>query len=310
MVLRAGSVAALGALALVAYPALGAEPPAVNHEAQSIFQEARKLDETGELARACALYEQALVLEPNAVGGRLHLARCYERIDKLASAASQYEVAERVATKGGQPERALYARRQLQALTPRLGTLTVDVPRAVRETSPDVLVSNDGSPLPREQWGADVPVDAGPHSVEASASGRSTWSMMAVVKNGQPSRIEVPVLRREASAVWPWVTGGLGLALGAAGAVFAVDQAKTQALVHQHCDARACDREGGFDAATANARLDRDFALALGLGIGGGLAVGASVIGLATASGSSPRASYTPWLGPRTAGLSATWVFE
>jgi hypothetical protein len=297
--------------------ALAAEPPAPNAEAQAIFAEARKLDEAGDLPNACALYREALTLEPNAVGGRLHLARCLERTDKLASAANEYAAAERAATSTNQPERALHARRQQQALASRLGTVVIEVPRVAREVAEDLVVRLDGDALDATRWGQPIWADAGRHVLDASATGRTSFQSSFVVKLGERTRVDVPVLpRRAASRVWPWVVGGLGLAMGATAGVFAFDQAVTQARIHERCDATSCDTSGGFDPASANARLDRDFGLALGLGIGGGLALGAGILGLvvpsnsdaAPATGSAPR--VTPWIGPRVAGVAVEMRIE
>ncbi|MBM4359127.1 MAG: tetratricopeptide repeat protein [Deltaproteobacteria bacterium] len=286
-----------------------------NVEAQAIFAEARKLDEAGDLANACALYREALRLEPNAVGGRLHLARCLERIDKLASAAQEYAAAERSAAVTNQAERASHARKQQQALAPRLGSVVLDVPRATRATIDDLEVKLDGGPIESERWGQPIFADAGRHVIAGTAPGRAPFEAQVLVRNGERVRVEVPILARKVGwPVWPWIVGGLGLAMGAGAGVFAYDQAKTQADVDRRCNDQSCDT--GFDPAAANARLDRDFGLALGLGIGGGLALGAGIVGLVVSTGGSETASatvaprVTPWVGPGIAGLAFQTRFQ
>lgn len=316
MALRGCILVVASALTLAPRPSLAVERLPTNAKAQAIFEAARKLDEAGDFKTACSMYERALVLEPNAVGGRLHLARCFERLDKLASAATQYEVAEHAATSGGQPERASYAHKQLQSLAPRLAMLTVEVPRAVRETAADLRITRDGQPLLETAWDTSSPVDAGRHEVRAVAAGRVPWSSTVDAKNGESIRVEIPSLALRPSVVWPWVTGGVGVLMGAAAGVFAYDQSVTQANVRSHCNPTSCDRDEGFDPSSANARLDRDFGLTLGLGIGGGLAIGAGIIGLVMSSESSApvgpltSARLTPWFGPGGAGLGARLEFE
>ncbi len=60
-----------------------------------------------------------------------------------------------------------------------------------------------------------------------------------------------------------------------------------------------------------NARLDRDFGLAIGFGIAGGVAVGAGVAGIVTAPREQKqRVGASPWFGAHSAGLSLTIVGE
>lgn len=322
MLLRGGVTMLGGALLLAAPSVFGAppgqpppktdkaQPPPKNDKAQAIFAEARKLDDAREFPKACALYDRALVLEPNAIGGRLHLARCLERIDKLGSAVKQYEIAEHSATAEGQTERASYAHKQLEALVPRLAMLTVEVSRAVRATADPLHVTRDGEALLEATWGRASPVDAGSHVLRAFAEGRAAWSRTVEMKNGQSLSVEVPVLARNHSSFWPWLSGGLGVAMGAAAGVFAYDQSVAQASVRRHCDATSCDGDDGFSATIANARLQRDFALAIGLGIGAGVALGTGIIGLATSSETSTSAHFSPWFGFRSAGIGMSMVFE
>lgn len=302
---------ALGLAGLLLAGSALADGPSPPSEAEVIFAEARKLEESGDVKSACSLYRNALELEPNAIGGRLHLARCLERIDLLASAAAEYERAEAAATAANQSDRAQHAKKQLQLLVPRLGTVVVEIPRAVRETAEGLEVTIDGAPIAAGRWGQPVPVDAGKRALRATASGRASFSTTFEARNGVLHVVEVPVLLRRQTTFWPWIVGGLGVAMGGAAAAFAVDQAATQREVNDHCDATSCDRRDGFDPESANARLDRDFGLALGLGIGGGLALSAGIVGLVVGGGDnpSPTAKVLPMVGPRTAGLvvEAVW---
>jgi hypothetical protein len=256
------------------------------------------------LKSACALYENALELEPNAVGGRLHLARCLERLDKLASAVAQYERAEASANAASQADRASHARKQIQLLAPRVGAVVVEVPRAVRETASGLEVRLDETLVPESRWGQPVSADAGLHTVRATASGRVAFATRVDVKNGERQTVEIPLLPRRHAPVWPWIVGGVGLAMGGAAVAFAYDQSVVQAEVNERCKMTPCDRSDGFDPVVANARLGRDFGLGLGLGIGGGLALGAGVLGLIL-GGDEARpttAKLTPIVGPNLAG--------
>lgn len=296
--------------------AYAGESPSPSKEAQAIFTEARKLDEAGDLENACRLYRDALNLEPAAVGGRLHLARCLERSDKLASALEEYAAAEDAATASKQLGRAAHAKARKEELAAKVGAVVVDVAADAMALA-RFEIRLDGAPLPSDKWGVAVSLDAGKHAVDASALDRLPFSQSFVISNGAKSTVSVPSLEpRSRGAVWPFLVGGVGLAMGAAAVGFAADQATTQATVNDRCDEVACDTSGGFDPAAANARLDRDFGLALGLGLGGGLAVGAGIVGLIVSSrggedeGRVGASSLRPWVGLNRVGFELELGFQ
>jgi tetratricopeptide (TPR) repeat protein len=282
--------------------------------AKALFEQARKLDESGSYEQACPLYKRAVELEPNAVGGKFHLARCYERAGKMATAVAQYREAKRAAATAGQAERAQYAREQIELLSRKTPMLTIHVPDDMRR-EPGLKVTRNDETVPPEQWDSPQPVDAGEYVVRASAQGKADWKGTVTAKAGTRTTIEVK-LSQAGIPVWAWITGGIGLAFGGVAVAFAVDQVRTQSSINSHCpktasgDLGPCDRSDGFDPATANARLDRALGLALGFGITGAALVTAGIVGIATAPrATTPKAtgSVVPWLGPRGAGVLISW---
>src|SRR5262249_29539390 len=92
----------------------------------------------------------------------------------------------------------------------------------------------------------------------------------------------------KSSPVWPWVVGGVGLALGGAAIGFAVDQRAAASQLDGTCGSmRACPV--GFDFHPLRSREVRDYGLAIGMGTAGALAVGAAGVGFALSS--RPRAT-------------------
>jgi hypothetical protein len=173
-------------VALGAPSALAADTAA----ADAAFQEGRALMAAGDLAAACARFEDSQRFEP-AVGTELNLGECYERLGRLASAYRAFFGGATMADELGQPERARRARERATALLERMSTITLVVPGQAHELS--LLL--DGSALPPAQWGVATPVDPGAHQVEARAPGKKPWSAQVVVRErGERVSVTVPEL--------------------------------------------------------------------------------------------------------------------
>lgn len=277
---------------LLAVPSVArAEAPAPEHneQAEGLFAEGRKLEDAGDPGKACPLYEQAVELAPAAVGGRLHLARCLERIGKLASAHAAYEMAAEIAKKSGQFSRVVHAKGRLKELGDRLAFVTLVVPPATQAAMPALAVELDGAVVARGRWGTKLAADAGTHEVVALAPGKVAWRREVSLALGDAFTIEVGAPGDASAPRWAWVVGGVGVALAAGAVASGVELSAAQSDIHEHCSATACDRAGGFEPAAANARLDRDLGLVLGLGISGAAAIAAAGVGLAAMDGGKAR---------------------
>jgi hypothetical protein len=183
--LRVPSVLSLCALACVldAPGALAADTAA----ADAAFQEGRALMAAGDLAAACARFEDSRRFEA-AVGTELNLGECYERLGRLASAQRAFLAGAAMAEQLGQPERARRAQERAASLAERMSTITLVVPSQAHA----LTLLLDGTPLPRTQWGAATPLDPGTHSVEARAPGQKPWSVQIVVRD-RAERVSVTV---------------------------------------------------------------------------------------------------------------------
>jgi uncharacterized protein YjeT (DUF2065 family) len=165
--------------------------------AEGAFQEARGLMASGSFAAACPKLEASLALYP-ALGVRLNLALCYERIQRPASAWQQYrEVAER----DGQTRRAEFARQAAEALEPHLPRLVVRVSMDV--PTPDLVVTRDGAPMEPGLFGATIYVDPGEHELRATAPGHRSFDVRVRVGMDEQVVVVVPPLQPEPTPAAP-----------------------------------------------------------------------------------------------------------
>jgi len=161
----AASIASAIAIALGGAEARADSPTDSKAAAEELFVRAKELVAAKDYARACPMFAESLRLD-RGVGVMLHLAACYERAGKPASAWAQFREAEQRATLE-RDARADVARRRADALEPKLYRVTI----AVAPTSdvPGLAIERDGIFIERPQWGAAVPIDPGDHRIVATA---------------------------------------------------------------------------------------------------------------------------------------------
>jgi hypothetical protein len=163
--------------------------------AQALFEDARRLIASGEHAQACPKLERSLELD-RALGTLINLADCYERIGRTASAWSRFVEVASDAHAAGQRERAQVARERAGRLEPTLSRLLVQLPAGA--ASGGYTLRRDGVPVGSEQWGVAVPIDPGPHALEASAPGKKTWRARVEIGTGSDrQQVAVPMLEDE-----------------------------------------------------------------------------------------------------------------
>jgi hypothetical protein len=172
-------------------PALAEPTPEARAAAETLYNEAGKLGDAGKWTEAMAKLEASLALDP-AVGTLQRLAYCAEKLGLTATAWSRYLDMEALATQSGD-KRAKFAAANAKRLEPLLAKLSIEVPPESR--GDDLEIRKDGTPLKPGAWGVPVPVDPGPHTVEASRPGKQAFRTMVTVeaKPGVTS-VRVPVL--------------------------------------------------------------------------------------------------------------------
>ena len=168
------ALAALGLMLFVTVPAYAQGDAQKAALAQSLFDEADKAMKAKKYGEACPKLERVVSLIPDGIGAKLTLAECYEGAGKLASAFGTYLSAEGAARRTGQADRADAAKVKLDALKPRLATITLEVPDEVRK-APGFALKRDGNDVLDAEYGVAVAVDRGEHSIIATATDRTAW---------------------------------------------------------------------------------------------------------------------------------------
>jgi hypothetical protein len=169
--------------------AVSAAPTAGGSRArgQALFEEALELDRGGDFAAACAKLEESRKVY-DGIGTSFHLAGCWQKLGRTASAYGLFaKVAER-AHELGQTEREEAARARLQKLLPALSRLRI----VVGTPQPKMQVFRDGELVSESEWGKSLPVDPGKHEVRVTAEGKVPWS--ATIEVTEPAVVvAVPV---------------------------------------------------------------------------------------------------------------------
>jgi hypothetical protein len=180
--------------------------------AQSLFDEADKAMKAKNFGEACPKLERVVSLIPDGLGAKLTLAECYEGAGKLASAFGTYLAAEGAARRTGQTERADLAKSKLDALKPKLATITIEVPDDVRK-APGFALKRDGAEVLDAEYGVAVAVDKGDHTIVAVADGHPAWEKKISIDDAQKQTVKVE-LGAAGAAVG---TGGTGTGTGTGG---------------------------------------------------------------------------------------------
>lgn len=155
--------------------------------ARVLFFEARKLAAAGDYAAACPKFEDSYRLDPG-IGTSFNLADCYEHSGRVASAWARFLDVAAATKAAGQLDRERVARARAAALEPKLARMTLQV----EAKAPGLSVVRDGIAMDAAAWGVAVPVDPGPHVIEASAPGRVVWKSTVTVHEG-PDAVTVAI---------------------------------------------------------------------------------------------------------------------
>jgi hypothetical protein len=199
---RAGRALVLSAAALCGALGGAARAAPVSPDqaaaAEVLFQEARDLMDRGETAAACPKLEASLQLD-EALGTLLNLATCYERTGRTASAWARYRQAAEWGRQRGDVKRTALAEASAAGLEPTLPRLTIRLESASGPAA--LIVRRDGSPVDAAAFGIAMPVDPGPHEVQAQAPGRAVWRQRVEVAAGESFVAVIPATWLAASPV-------------------------------------------------------------------------------------------------------------
>ena len=120
--------ATLGVL-MLACPLVAAEPSISDKAtARSLFEEGRSLVQEGKIEQACPKFKGSYDLDPGA-GSAFHLADCYEKTGRIASAWVLFLEVAVLMRDAGDKDKEAAARQRAETLAPRLSRLNIQVPK-------------------------------------------------------------------------------------------------------------------------------------------------------------------------------------
>ncbi len=295
--------------------------------AQVLFEEGKRLAAASSFEAACPKFAESQRLDP-AAGTLIHLANCYEKVGKTASAWATFLDAVGAARQQSRSDWAELARTRADALLPRLSRLTI----AIREppSTPGLIVKRDGTLFAEPSLGTAFPVDPGPHTIELSAPGKKSKIIAIVVRDGEQATVPLPLLEPEPeagagggaprgvshddrgagsnSATLGYVLGGVGLLGIGVGSVTGLVALGKNNDAKALCPApgRCASREG-VDANDSAQSLGTVSTIAFVAG-GLGLATGAVLVLTSRRTPNTARVEVTPLLG-QTNGLLVGGAF-
>jgi hypothetical protein len=258
---------------------------------------------SGKYAEACPKFEASEQLDPG-LGTLLNLADCYEKLGKTASAWAEYKEAIPLARAAGSKVREDLATQRAKALESRLSMLTIRAMSGGTEDSAGLDIRRDGVPVQPAELGSPIPVDPGPHTVEATAPGKQKWSSTVQLTDAQKLVVEVPALsagsQPVAAAAQPAkptdappveqsanngsgqrtaaiVVGAVGVVGVGLGTVFGLGASSKWSDAKSHCSAYpyGCDAEGLDARSSANSKATIS---TISFIVGGAALAGAAVL--------------------------------
>jgi hypothetical protein len=167
-------------------------PSPVNDKvaAEALFEDGRALVAAGKYAEACPKFADSERLDPSP-STLLNLANCWEKLGRSATAWATYKEAESAANAVKRQDYMATAQRHADALAPKLSRLTINLPQPIAS----MQVRRDGIIVGSAAWGAAIPIDAGSHTIEATAPGYKRWvADVDVSPDGAKVTVTVPPL--------------------------------------------------------------------------------------------------------------------
>lgn len=159
-----------------------AQPRKAPKAADETFERGRRLLDKGDYAGACAAFQQSLDLDFQ-FGTLYNIADCEVKQGKLASALKAYR---KIAHDDFNPGRKQSAQDLIASLEPRVPTVTITV--SPRPAGLAVLL--DETPVD-DLVGTEIPIDLGPHTIKATATGRQTQTKQLDAKEGELAQISL-----------------------------------------------------------------------------------------------------------------------
>ncbi|MEO8901685.1 MAG: hypothetical protein ABI488_07810 [Polyangiaceae bacterium] len=167
-----------------------AQGPAADNDAikraRDQFSQALSLQTAGDWAGALAMLKEVAAVKPTPQV-RFNIALCEERLGRVVAALGDYELA----ASDAQAEKADQVRQEVDS---RLESLKARVPRVIVQRgqgADSATIALDGVSLGDSVLNNPLPVDPGPHTVEATALGFQPFKQTFRVAEQQTATIQV-----------------------------------------------------------------------------------------------------------------------
>ncbi|MCE9576293.1 MAG: hypothetical protein K8W52_24300 [Deltaproteobacteria bacterium] len=154
-----------------------------SQQAVALFDQGMQDYDASRYDKACKEFADSLALLPDS-GTKGALARCYEKIDRVATAWSLWR---ELADAAPSPSLRLDAGKRAQALLPSLPRFVVHA--QTLQSSLTVTVNGVAIDASTE---VPLPTDPGSLTVKATAPGYKDWISSATATKGETTRIEIP----------------------------------------------------------------------------------------------------------------------
>lgn len=141
--------------------------------AETLYREGRRLAAEQRYEEAIAKLSESYRIDPG-VGTLLALAVCHEATGQLATAWVEFGDAMRAAQRDKREDRVQLAREHLNQIEPKLSRLTIAV--AAQDQPAGLELRLDGVRIGAAALNVAVPIDPGPHRIDATAPGKVSFS--------------------------------------------------------------------------------------------------------------------------------------
>ena len=172
----------VAALVVLALPASADQPPAPPAQdgalADALYQEAGKLLQAQKWAQAKEKLEACLAIEPG-IGALQNLGFAEMKLGLMASSWSHYNDALGLAVIR-KDNRASGLREDVRRVEAMLAKLALDVAPENRTNA--IEIRRDGVLIVAAAWDTPIPLDPGPHAIEASRSGKRPWTTTVTIE--------------------------------------------------------------------------------------------------------------------------------
>lgn len=302
--------------ALAGHPgSAAADDPSATSDARAkvLFDEGKTLFAEGQYGKACEKLDASFKLS-RLSSTRGLLAACFEKIGKLASAWVAYRDAAAIAKNQGNAERAQAAEDKAHELEPKIAWLAIDATAVTKLRGAKITI--DGVEQPVAALATALPIDAGPHVVEADAVQYKPRRTTIDIQDGEKQKLVLEPLvfdpsEQLAAAHHERVSrrrlvglgiGATGIATLGVGIAFGI----TAKLGWNSAQDAGCTSDGECPNTPAKDQLDsaaRNANIATVLGAAGLVVTGAGLALYLTAPKSESATRVTPVAGPGTVGL-------